>query len=155
MKSEIISMAPFAPAVSGRRNHGCPEDDRLLESWVRKVNDRWLVHSGLQHRATAYLDHLAATDRERLIHSLRIVRELFRALAPLEDPKPRFYAGIFSLATDEEARRYLHDHLFTFSLIPAGAHLEHPSADVPEVCAHVQRLREDIYKCILAVQAAA
>jgi hypothetical protein len=154
MNPEIVPMPPFAQGSCGGKNHGCPEDDRLLEAWVRKVNSRWLVHSGLQHRANAYLDHLASTDRERLISSLRIVRELFRTLGPLEDPKPRFYAGVFSLATNEEARRYLHDHLFTFSLIPAGAHLEHPSADVPEVCSQVRRLREDIHKCILAVQAA-
>jgi len=155
MNPEIIPMPPAARDSCGRKNHGCPEDDRLLESWVRKVNDRWLVHSGLQHRASAYLDHLAATDRERLIDSLRIVRELFRTLGPLEDPKPRFYSGLFSLAKEEEAKRYLHDHLFTLSLIPVGVHLEHPSADVPEVCTQVRRLREDIYKCILTVQAAA
>jgi hypothetical protein len=155
MNSEIIPMPPSAQDSCGRKNHGCPEDDRLLEAWVRQVNSRWLVHSNLQHRANAYLDHLASTDRERLISSLRIVRELFRTLGPLEDPKPRFYAGVFSLATDEDARRYLHDHLFTFSLIPVGAHLEHPSADVPEVCSQVRRLRDDLHKCILAVQAVA
>lgn len=155
MKSQSISLVPSAARPSGRKNHGCPDDDHLLESWVRKVNGRWLVHSGLQHRAAAYIDHLAAADRSRLMNSMRIIRELFRTLGPLEDPKPRFYAGLFSLATPQEARQYLHDHLFTLSLIPVGSHLEHPSSDVPEVCRQVQRLREDIYKCILAVQTAA
>lgn len=155
MNSETISMPPSAQDPCGRKNHGCPEDDRLLEAWVRKVNSRWLVHSGLEHRAGAYLDHLAATDRERLVRSLRIVRELIRTLGPVEDPKPRFYAGLFSLATEEEARRYLQDHAFTFSIIPVGAHLEHPSSDVPEVRSQVQRLREELHKCILAVQTAA
>jgi hypothetical protein len=155
MNPEIIPMSSAAQDSCGGKNHGCPEDDRLLEAWVRKVNDRWLVHSGLQHRASAYLDHLASTERERLITSLRILRELIRSLGPAEDPKPRFYAGVFSLATEDEARHYLKDHAFTLSLIPAGAHLEHPSADVPEVCSQVRRLREDIHKCILAVQTAA
>ncbi|HSI64104.1 MAG TPA: hypothetical protein VLE43_13335 [Candidatus Saccharimonadia bacterium] len=154
MKSESLSMATSSAPCSDRKNHGCPEDDRALESWVRKVNDRWLVHSGLQHRAKSYLDHLAATDRARLLASMRIVRELFRTLGAFEDPKPRFYAGVFSLATLEEAKRYLDGHLFTLSLIPVGAHLEHPSSDVPEVRHQVQRLREDLHKCILAVQAA-
>jgi hypothetical protein len=155
MKSESISMATSPAPCSDRKNHGCPEDDRALESWVRKVNDRWLVHSGLQERAKAYLDHLAATNRVRLLDSMRIVRELFRSLGTTEDPKPRFYAGVFSLATPEEAKQYLDGHLFTLSLIPAGAHLEHPGFEVPEVRHQVQRLREDLHKCILAVQAAA
>ncbi len=155
MKSESISLATAAAPCSDRKNHGFPEDDCALESWVRKVNDRWLVHSGLQESAREYLDHLAATDRARLMDSVRIVRELFRSLGATEDPKPRFYAGVFSLATPEEAKRYLDGHLFTLSLIPVGAHLVHPGTNVPEVRDQVQQLREDIHKCILAVQAAA
>lgn len=136
-----------------RRNHGCPEGDAGVEQWVRQVNARWLVHSDLRGSATAYLDHLEVTDPERLLDSCRIVRELMRRLGPAEDPKPRFYAGVFSLATPQEAQQYLHAHLFTLSLIPVGAHLQHPSADVPEVCAHVKQLRHEIHQCVMAVQA--
>jgi hypothetical protein len=43
-----------------------------------------------------------------------------------EDPKPWFYAGIFSLATTEEARRFLEHHRVTKATVPA-------MADDPEV----------------------
>jgi hypothetical protein len=40
---------------------------------------------------------------------------------PLEDPKPWFYAGLFSLATADEARRFLGTHRVTKALVPAMA----------------------------------
>lgn len=151
MTSPSCPPAPAAPVP--RKNHGCPDDSRDLESWVRHVNKKWLVHSDLQAQASAYLDHLSATDPARLLQSCIIVRDIIRTLGPAEDPKPRFYAGLFSLATPEEAATYLHGHLFTYSLIPAGQHLEHPCADEPAVCAQVARLREELRKCILVAQA--
>ncbi len=153
MNSPTSATTP--PQEAPRKNHGCPEDDPQLEPWVRRVNATWLVHAGLRECALAYMDHLAATDAPRLLDSCRVVREMICSLAPAEDPKPRFYAGLFSLATPDEALRFLSEHLFTLSLIPAGAHLEHPSAHVPAVCAQVKRLRAEIYKCVLAVQASA
>ncbi len=141
--------SPLAP----RHNHGCPEEDARLEAWVRKVNATWLVHAGLRECAAAYMDHLAEADAPRLMDSCRVVREMLRTLGAAEDPKPRFYAGLFSLATQDEALRFLSDHHFTLSLIPAGRHLPHPSAHVPGVCEKVKHLRAEIHKCVMAVQA--
>ncbi len=38
-----------------------------------------------------------------------------------EDPKPWFYAGLFSLAAPDEATRFLQGHWFTAACIPSGA----------------------------------
>ena len=40
---------------------------------------------------------------------------------PLEDPKPWFYAGLFSLATSEEAARYLQPYRVTMAALPSMA----------------------------------
>ena len=54
-------------------------------------------------------------------HTRRISWDGFQKLreAAPEDPKPWFYAGLFSLATVEEARRFLANHSFTLSAIPS------------------------------------
>ena len=89
-------------------------------AWVRRLNCRWIVHHGLGQSAEAYLDHLAKTDPQRLERSCRIAQQLAR-LAKQEDPKPWFYAGLFSLANVDEARQFLADRWFTISAIPALA----------------------------------
>ncbi len=98
-----------------------PPDDI---DWVRHVNGRWIVRESLRQDAADYLDHLAATDPERLRRACARARTLSRG-HPGEDPKPWFYAGLFSLATLPEARRYLRGHDFTLACIPrfAGAGL--------------------------------
>lgn len=97
-----------------------PPDDI---DWVRHVNSRWLVRSTFREDAQAYLDHLASVDPERLRRSCRRARHLSR-LHRDEDPKPWFYAGLFSLASLPEARRYLKNHHFTIACIPALADSE-------------------------------
>ncbi len=89
-------------------------------AWVRRLNCRWIVHHGLGQSAEAYLDHLAKTDPQRLERSCRTAQQLAR-LAKQEDPKPWFYAGLFSLANVDEARQFLADRWFTISAIPALA----------------------------------
>jgi hypothetical protein len=64
------------------------------------------------------MDHLAKVDPERLERSCQLAYQLAREAAP-EDPKPCFYAGLFSLATVEEAEEFLANHWFTLSSIPS------------------------------------
>src|SRR4051794_20202758 len=69
-------------------------------AWAYRVNGRWIVHHGLDQRAKAYMDHLAGVDPRRLERSCQLAHQLARQAAP-EDPKPWFYAGLFSLADAE------------------------------------------------------
>ena len=87
-------------------------------AWARRINSRWIVHHGLGESAGAYLDYLAKTDPQRLERSCRIAQQLARQ-AKQEDPKPWFYAGLFSQANVDEARQFLADRWFTISAIPA------------------------------------
>jgi hypothetical protein len=85
--------------------------------WVRHVNGRWIVRESLRGDAEAWLDHLAASDPARLHEVCCRARRLTSA-NPGEDPKPWFYAGLFSLATREEASQFLKGHDFTIACIP-------------------------------------
>jgi hypothetical protein len=90
-------------------------------AWVRRVNGRWIVHETLRQCAADYLDHLERIDPERLARSCRNARHLAEGQGYLEDPKPWFYAGLFSLATIPEAEQFLADHAFTLAAIPSLA----------------------------------
>lgn len=92
------------------------EDDAF--AWARAVNARWLVHSGLRENAADYLEHLAAVDPARLKRSCAVARRMVDRRDSASDPKPWFYAGLFSLATAEEGRRFLAGHEFTRAAIP-------------------------------------
>jgi hypothetical protein len=87
-------------------------------AWAYQLNARWIVHHGLDKQAKAYMEHLARIDPKRLERSCRLAHQLV-GRAPREDPKPWFYAGLFSLATFEEAREFLANHWFTVSAIPS------------------------------------
>jgi len=102
--------------------------------WVRHVNGRWLVRESLREDASAYLDHLAATDPARLREVCRRAHVLVGG-HPGEDPKPWFYAGLFSLATMAEAERYLRGHDFTIACIPRFAETDLGSLRVEELAA--------------------
>lgn len=86
--------------------------------WVKKVNGRWLVHHDLSATTEAFLADLAVRDPIRLERACRIAYDLVHDGGFAEDPKPRFYGGLFSLCTREEVERYLSDHLFTALLQP-------------------------------------
>lgn len=79
-------------------------------AWVRRGNGRWIVHHGLGKNAQAYMEHLEKEDAERLAQSCRNAYLMVQQSAPMEDPKPWFYAGLFSLVKPEEARVYLANH---------------------------------------------
>lgn len=95
-------------------------------AWVRRVNDRWIVRQNLRESASAYLDHLADTDTERLQLSCACAKHLTETFGKKEDPKPWFYAGLFRMATPEEAKRFLSKHDFTFSAISGLAEVKPP-----------------------------
>jgi len=89
--------------------------------WAKRVNRTWLVRGGLDVTTDAWLAHLEQTDPARLLASCEIARALSRGSDHTHDPKPWFYAGLFSLATAAEARLYLATHHFTAAAIPALA----------------------------------
>lgn len=79
-------------------------------AWVRRGNSRWIVHHGLGKNAQAYMEHLAKEDPRRLEQSCRNAYLLVQEADPMEDPKPWFYTGLFSLLKPEEAKVYLMNH---------------------------------------------
>ena len=85
--------------------------------WVRHVNGRWIVSESLRGDALAWIDHLSIVDPARLHEVCRRARLLINSQSG-EDPKPWFYGGLFSLATREEAARFLKGHDFTIACIP-------------------------------------
>ena len=90
-------------------------------AWAKTVNDRWIVHSNLNNSAGDWLRHLEALDDGRLLPSCGIAREMCSARDRMDDPKPWFYAGLFHLATEEEAREFLPNHRVTRATIPSMA----------------------------------
>ncbi len=126
---------------------------RECVEWARRVNSRWLVHEGLNETARMYLDHLADTDPRRLEKSCWIARALVRQNRDTEDPKPRFYGGLFCLATPEEAQRFFSDRLFIAALWPglelSSAHVEKLSE---ETVRKLAALREEIVRVKTQIQ---
>lgn len=122
-----------------------PED---AVAWVRRVNGRWLARPALKAAASAYLEHLASIDPARLDRSCRLARLLAERHGPAEDPKPWFYAGLFSLATVEEGRRFLAAHAFTRAAVPALAAADPDALDPATLSAKtwekVLRIRRSI-----------
>lgn len=89
--------------------------------WVNRVNNSWIVRGGLDGRAREWLDYLASLDDGRLLRSCHAARAMCGLRDPLEDPKPWFYAGLFNLATSEEAARYLQPYRITMAALPSMA----------------------------------
>lgn len=97
-----------------RMQHEKPESQVAK---AHRINNRWIVHGNLRDNANAYLDHLSSTDPLRLERSCSIAMDLVHKRRALNDPKPLFYAGLFSLATEAEIERFLQGHHFTRSVI--------------------------------------
>jgi len=87
--------------------------------WAKRVNHTWLVRGGLDRAAELWLQHLAATDPSRLEASCTAARAMCGMRDPLADPKPWFYAGLFSLATADEVGRFIPTHRVTKAAIPS------------------------------------
>lgn len=92
-------------------------------------------------------------DDGRLLSCCEAARALCAMRDPLSDPKPWFYAGLFSLATADEARRFLETHRITRAAIPSM----HEDESVvlwldrvgPETRELIQRLRDGIRRAML------
>lgn len=127
--------------------HG-PAEALDYVAWVRRANSRWIVHQGLAQKAEAYLEHLERTEPERLFRSCRNAYRLVHERQPMEDPKPWFYAGLFSLAHPDETRTFLAGHwLVATAIAPAGT--TPPATPSPETVSTatleiVRRIREAI-----------
>ena len=115
------------------------EDSQKLIAAVRRINDRWIVRGQLRDHASDYLLHLEATDAARLLQSCQLALELVRNRVPGEDPKPLFYAGLFSLASRGEIQRHLEEHLFTraICLLLHGEPEPPVYRDLPEPTRHL------------------
>ena len=113
------------------------------EEWVKRVNRRWIVRNGLAESAAAWLDYLHSCGNGRAMAACEAAWRMTWMRGSAEDPKPWFYAGLFSGATAEEARRFLADHALTAAAVA-------PESDPlpPELSAStaglVERLRRSI-----------
>lgn len=83
------------------------------EEWARRINRSWIVHNNLNDQAEAWVDYLETGGDPRLKISCEAARAMCDLRDPLDDPKPWFYAGLFHLATPEEAFRFLDLHRVT------------------------------------------
>jgi hypothetical protein len=135
--------------MSGRpgKNHpGAPTS----ASAARRINERWIVHGDLRDNARDYLRHLERTDPARLERSCAIALRLVHGRRRQEDPKPLFYAGMFGLATAEEAAEYLAGHQLTLAVWRAvrGEPVEQP----PRFSAALVRsISDQVAEAMLAV----
>jgi ATP-dependent helicase/nuclease subunit B len=96
-------------------------DTSNVIDWAKRINRGWFVRNGLADAAAAWLAHLEETDPARLLGSCDIARALSRGPDRVNDPKPWFYGGLFSLATEAEARKFLANYRLTSAIIPALA----------------------------------
>lgn len=87
--------------------------------WVKRVNQTWIVRHGLAERAAEWLSHLEGLGDGRLEKSCAAARAMSHLRDHSEDPKPWFYAGLFSHATAAEAKRFLQEHRLTPASVPA------------------------------------
>lgn len=123
-----------------------PED---YIAWVQRINNRWIVHEGLNHQANAYMDYLAAIDPLRLEASCRIAHIMTHQKIGHDDPKPRFYGGLFSLATPEEAQRFLAAHWFISHIIPAGSQDPTDALNIaPTTLRQIAKLKAEVEKVV-------
>ncbi len=81
---------------------------------VRRINRTWLVQGTLARDAGDYLDLLEKERPSDLEEACaQALAAAHRASDEHRDPKPDFYAALFSRATEEERGRFLKDHLWT------------------------------------------
>lgn len=120
--------------------------------WVRRVNRSWIVRDGLADHAEAWLDHLAGLNDGRAQQVCEAARRMCGLRNELDDPKPWFYAGLFSLATQDEAKRFVQNHRVTKATIPSMRDDEDVRLWVdrvsPETLALLTRLREGVREVI-------
>lgn len=87
---------------------------------VIRVNNRWIVRGNLRANANAYIEHLQATDPDRLVRSCDLAMNMVRDRYLASDPKPLFYSGLFALSTPAEMELYLKEHTLTYAVTLLG-----------------------------------
>lgn len=113
-------------------------------SWAKRANARWIVHGGLSKSAEDYMRHLEQTDPSRLAASCHNAYLMVWQRDSMEDPKPWFYGGLFSLATREEADRFACNHWLTYNLIVPETGLPEPTGISDVTREKIKSLREAI-----------
>jgi len=121
-------------------------------AWVRRVNRQWIVHHGLGQRAEEWMRYLEKADPNRLHLACRMARAMCDHRCDQEDPKPWFYAGLFSVATWDESQNFLIGYRLTGASVPALAEDDSMKMWVetlrPETRMLLDRLREGIRDCL-------
>lgn len=105
-----------------------------IVEYAKRVNRTWIVRGDLAKNAALYLQHLEVSRPDILTevcsHAVNAAKQASRLG---KDPKPPFYAGLFSQATAEERKKFLKDHQWTRRLAanfqPANALPEAPSSE--------------------------
>ena len=91
---------------------GSSADDAVERA--RQTNRRWITRGRIADNTERYMDELAARDPQLLGRVCRRALDAARrASRARRDPKPEFYASIFSSASREDRDRFLRDHFFT------------------------------------------
>lgn len=124
-----------------------PSDQAPID-WAKRVNRAWIVRSHLDDQAEAWLEHLASLDDGRLRQSCEIARAMCDRRNSLDDPKPWFYAGLFSLATPAEARNFLASHRVTKALVPSMSDDEDVRLWLDRVGPETQQLLERLRQAL-------
>lgn len=86
--------------------------------YAKRINRTWIVHGNLAQNAELYLAHVEKT-RPALLEEICAQAVQAARLASHEgrDPKPDFYAALFSRSTPEEQEIYLKNHFWTRRLL--------------------------------------
>ncbi len=93
---------------------------------VKMINLKWLTKGDLAEDAKKYIDRLEKQDFERVTHLCHVALACAReASARHLDPKPLFYAGLFSQTTPEERQELLGNNKVTLALVEA---IENPAS---------------------------
>lgn len=130
-------------------NHRAP---MLPVDWVKRINRSWIVHNNLNDRAEAYVQHLADVGDGRLDASCEIAKTMCSLRDPLDDPKPWFYAGLFNLATAEEAHHFLDTHRVTKATVPTMAEEESVQLWVNRISPETRELLDRLRLSLLKVR---
>ena len=120
--------------------------------WVKRINRSWIAHNNLNDQAEAWGDYLAAQDDTRLQPSCEIARAMCDLREPLDDPKPWFYAGLFHLATVEEAKRFLDTHRVTKATVPAMVDDESVLLWIARISAETRELLERMRRALVVAR---
>ncbi len=81
---------------------------------ARRINRTWIVRGGLENNAEDYLATLEARDPLLMEKVCALAIEAAQlASAEQRDPKPDFYAALFSQATEAERETFLKNHRWT------------------------------------------